>query len=456
MSRMYLIRRGLHTFVGPHTLSELKAEFKRMSFGIQDEVSGHCGPWVVMENVEALRKVYPEIAKVVHEGMQDTWRVSDPGKKIQSEHHRKVRVAKRRQAMLALAFLGLAMLAAAAAFLLASGGNTLSSKAESSRDGHDASTSQLMGYIQRGEWREFSAFMQAHSQEMIGRISRGRDSSGETLSFLRAYAFMQDGTVEGLNAKVLRGNATVLAPLDCSEKTWRKKWREGVRQWSQLSTGRLLPRSNWARILAWDPHWIRRRASKGWVVPESYYSGCLMMAQRALINVRAEYQSGGANGDGEFPQAEFVAMSRRLQWILDVTREGQSQQALQSLSAKTGDLGPVFNIWNCFESAENVASLNQCSDQTPSKISGEIAAYNEERYSANLLRLYLRPNSFDASHLGDLRARWPRLVNGDSFTKGDYAAEMRYFRTQLRQEAWPEAPTGERNGAETSDVNVTR
>jgi len=36
-----------------------------MELGLQDEVAGHCGSWVVLENFKDLKKNYPEIAEVV-------------------------------------------------------------------------------------------------------------------------------------------------------------------------------------------------------------------------------------------------------------------------------------------------------------------------------------------------------------------------------------------------------
>src|SRR4051812_38773305 len=78
MSKFYLIRRNLEAFIGPMTLAEMKEAYKRMQFGLQDEVSGHCGPWVSFDNIERVRKHYPEVARIVSEDMLAGWGVSQP------------------------------------------------------------------------------------------------------------------------------------------------------------------------------------------------------------------------------------------------------------------------------------------------------------------------------------------------------------------------------------------
>jgi|TARA_B100001971_G_C18254002_1_gene580499 hypothetical protein len=62
---LYLIRRNFESFVGPLSYKEFNEAYQRMELGLQDEVAGHCGSWVVLENFKDLKKNYPEIAEVV-------------------------------------------------------------------------------------------------------------------------------------------------------------------------------------------------------------------------------------------------------------------------------------------------------------------------------------------------------------------------------------------------------
>ena len=106
MAKLYLIRRNLEGFSGPMSLMELKDAFKRMQFGLSDEVSGHCGPWVTMDNLEKVKKTYPEVARIVYEDLASEWGVSSHGDPVPvSENTRQIRKKSARGLSLAVTFL---------------------------------------------------------------------------------------------------------------------------------------------------------------------------------------------------------------------------------------------------------------------------------------------------------------------------------------------------------------
>src|SRR5258708_5662786 len=82
MQKLFLIRRGLDTFLGPMSLQDLRVSYGKMSFGFQDEITGHLGPWVPLENIEALRKFYPEVAAIVHHDIATSWGGGDQVTKV--------------------------------------------------------------------------------------------------------------------------------------------------------------------------------------------------------------------------------------------------------------------------------------------------------------------------------------------------------------------------------------
>src|SRR4051812_11628672 len=121
MAKLYLIRRNLENFSGPMTLGEMKEAYKRMAFGLQDEVSGHCGPWVSLEDLVRVKKHYPEVARIVNEEMLAGWGLSDhSARKIVQEETQKVSVKGTRGLGLALTFLVIALVAFVAAVYMAS------------------------------------------------------------------------------------------------------------------------------------------------------------------------------------------------------------------------------------------------------------------------------------------------------------------------------------------------
>ena len=55
-----------------------------MEFGKQDEVSGHCGPWVTLENKKDLHAYYPELMNVFYRGVMDPWSEGNDTKKLKA------------------------------------------------------------------------------------------------------------------------------------------------------------------------------------------------------------------------------------------------------------------------------------------------------------------------------------------------------------------------------------
>ncbi len=273
MAKLFLIRRNLETFTGPMTLSEMKDAYKRMQFGLQDEVAGHCGPWVSFDNLSDIKKHYPEIARIVNEDMLAGWGVSDHGTRIVNEDTKRIDTKSSKGIGLALAFLAIALAAFAAAVYMANGAK-MSGKSKDEGDG--LTIDQIQGYIEKGDAAGFEDFMNSHMDEMVERTSRPKKAEAQWLPYLRLFAFSHEGQIAGLPAKYLRGSVAA-APVDCSLKMWRKRWRMSVKNWNEVVVQRKFVRAHWARVLAWDPTWIRRRDNKGWLGNQNYYVGCLTM-----------------------------------------------------------------------------------------------------------------------------------------------------------------------------------
>jgi len=449
MSKYYLVRRGLHAFAGPLTLSEFRADFKRMAFGVQDEVSGHAGPWIMMDNAERLARYYPEISRVVHDDMSESWRMSDHSSKRYTGGAKAQRTARKetqRTIILALAFLGLAIFAAVAAMWLAGGAGAFSSKTAEVSSG--VTIAQVAASLNRSDHREFLSLMQTNIGEITSRHNRSKEGSIEWIPYIRAYAFLNDGAVEGVSPKSIKGNNAAIAPIDCSEKTWKKRWKESAKSWSQFVSGKTMVRAQWARLLAWDPHWVRRRQSKGWIVPHSYYQGCIQQSYRAFLNLKAESGAAAAAGELDVNSVEYQAIAARLKWLSEVSSAPASGQSV------VAEKENILSLWSCYEAAEAISALGQCYETLKIPESG--LSYNDERIASALLRLTIKSNAADMDALEELRNRFPKLQAGDSFTRLDYSAELKHLRNTLKLENLPEATPSEKAPADYSDVNFTK
>ena len=447
MSKLFLVRRALHTFVGPVTLSEFRSEFKRMNFGVQDEVSGHAGPWIMLENAERLARYYPEIARVVHDDMAESWRLSEhSARKIAGgpKAQKASRNETKRAVLLALACLAVAIGAALAAIWLAGGAGAFSSKIAENAVG--ITVAQVAAALNKSDPREFQTLMQNNQPEIVNRHNRTKEGALEWLPYLRAYAFLGDGHIDGISPKNLKGANAALAPVDCSEKAWRKRWRESAKNWNPFLTGKATIRAPWTRLLAWDPHWIHRRQPKGWIVPHNYYEACVQQAYRSFLNLRTDQAT--ANEGIDTTGSDYQAIAARLKWLMDVSASTPAGPAI------VPEKDNLLSMWTCFESAGNVASIGLCYESA--KLSEAVIAYNDERIAAALLRLSIKGNGADPDVLTELRTRIPKLQAGDSFTRLEYSAELRFIRNSLKLENLPEPTTSEKTPADYSDVNFAK
>ena len=377
MAKLYLIRRNLESFAGPMTLAEMKDAYKQMQFGLQDEVSGHCGPWVPFDKQDRIKKYYPEIARIVNEDMLAGWGVSNHGERIVNEETKRLDVKSTRGVGLALTFLVIALIAFAAAVYMANSAK-LSGKTKDPTDNLRPGDPQ--GFLDRGDSGGFQTYMAAHAGDIVDHATKAKnpDQLAAWMPYLRVFAFANDGQVPGLDPRTLRGTNVIAAPGDCSMHFWKREWKSSMRSWNDEIVQRKLVHSHWARLLAWDPWWIRRRDNKGWLGNLNYYVGCLTMANKALADLSTDTSLVTSAGDWE--KLGFNKVRQRRSWLLDVSGQGTSSQP----SAPAVDNSVA--MWTCFEAAKDLPGLSKCRDGM-STDSDPWNQYVEERYGWNLLRI---------------------------------------------------------------------
>ncbi|MBM4252699.1 MAG: hypothetical protein FJ146_12060 [Deltaproteobacteria bacterium] len=417
MAKLYLIRRNLEGFSGPMTLMELKDAFKRMQFGLSDEVSGHCGPWVSMDNMEKVKKTYPEVARIVYEDLASDWGVSGHGEPQQlSENTRLIRKKSARGLGLAVTFLLLAAAAFVAAIYMANNAR-MSSKARELPD-HAPRPEDAQSLLDSSDKDGFFKYMQTNMQFIVDKAQSGRKDGDAWLPYLRSYAFARDGQISGLRGNVLRGAA--VAPLNCSYKTWAEQWRSSQASWHEVLTEHQLVHAQWARVLAWDPNWIRKKEHKGWLAGENYYLGCLVMAQKALVDLSEKNASEVARA--EFERNGVTSLKSRLNWLI---------AASQGLSAPESNVSPSneLALWSCFEDASDLGALGRCRANQPRQVD-TLSSYSTERYIWNILRLGVAmPSQITGDVKSQLVLYADSLGTEDKFTRFDYPAEVRFLTT---------------------------
>jgi hypothetical protein len=448
MAKLYLIRRNLETFAGPLTLAEMKDAHKRMQFGLQDEVSGHCGPWVQLDALERLKKHYPEVARIVHEEMLAGWGVSSPAERIVNEDTRRLASQSKRGVGLALAFLLIALVAFAAAVYMA-GVARFSGKVKDPAEGLKPIDAQT--FLDRGDAAAFQQYMAAHGPDLVDKANRNRgpgapDLLAPWLPYLRLYAFTTDGQVGGLDPKILRGQGVAAAPIDCSLKFWKREWRGSMKGWNDFVVQRKLVHAHWARLLAWDPWWVRRRDNKGWIGTQNFYVGCLTMADKALADLATD--ASLVTNAADWDRVGFNKVRQRVAWLLDVSRTGSSLQP--TAPAVDNNLA----TWTCFEAAKDQPGLAKCRDGMTAE-SDLWNQYLEERYGWSLLRVAAGQHGPLADQLVQgLTTQAAKMNKLDHYTRFDYRAEAKLLKTVIKQ-GTPVEKAVERTQVEFPDVRLS-
>ncbi len=333
MERLYLIRVDMERFLGPFTLKEVKEAYLRMEFGMQDEIAGSLRPWITFDDLEAIKRHYPELVQLVQREMLSGWGVSVHG---QVSHQTKVKAIPQTSPNLIARTLLLTILTAlivAIILLLREGQLQDLLLYFKDRNYFNARSLYAETYNAR-----FESYMD-RNREAINQAMRKKKGFQQWLPLVRSVAFERDGHWEGLPNKRLRGKGDEEMPADCSMGAWEQRWLASRDSWDRFVEGRELPRADWVQILTMDPHWMKLRSPvPGWIRPQSYHEACLRMALKSLqrlpqdshgeahkmLMARMGWQLGLLEGAD---QNEHFEMAGTL-WALSCIEDGHDAEAL--------------------------------------------------------------------------------------------------------------------------------
>jgi hypothetical protein len=436
VKRLYLIRRDTREFLGPMTADEFKEKISRMEFGLQDEISGHCGPWVVLDQIEPVQQHYPEIAALLSQNLPLSWReITGHAKVISRQDARRdsgrgnrnrkstssresrrrdyddlqeyiLKNQRRKNRNLIIALCSVALIAAGIyAF-------------NSRKDDAMVSTAEASALASRPDTSEFMSYMGLKVIPGAGKMIRNPKNSAAWLPYLRMYAFHSTGSVEGVPQKTLRGELPSSAPLDCGVDTLKKRWRENSSQIVTFVQGKSLSKNTWTRILALDPHWIRRRYAKGWIKPRNYYEGCLQMALTSVRSLSSDTNLGADPNDQMTPEI-LNQVNKRLQSQLEILATGKS--------TVPSDLTSVTGVLTCYDSAQSMMERDTCKRFGD----GSFNALFDERGLISILRVIELsdglPDVKSSAALKDASQRFPSedfMSRNELVTEGKFIAAI--------------------------------
>jgi hypothetical protein len=431
MSRMYLVRRENNRFIGPVTLSGFRERLKKMEFGVQDEVSSHCMPWVILDKEALIRKYYPELAEVISTEMPAAWREMTGHAKIVTKSEHRLRLEKKSErpsrgkanqrlrssgdnyykskpsvAPKIFALLMIAAVGAAGWFVTQKG-----------KDDVQVGIGDFTNLASQSDPNRFLNEMGLKLVPIVSRINKGKDEKGSWLPYLRMYAFYTSGSIENLPVKTLRGAVPLFAPQDCSVETWKKRWTDNKSQVAAWMSGGQMSKNVWTKTLSWDPHWIKRRTSVGWMKPRNWFEGCLMTASVAIKSVTEELATQSKNTQ-KSPDIELlVVVHRRLLLQIDIIQKGRTIVPV--------DPSSTVGVLSCMEQASTLKDLGTCQLKT---VDLSLQQMFDDHYAQQVVRLAsLSANLSDS----DFQAEWMQLAlsiqNEDSLSKLDYGPEIKFM-----------------------------
>lgn len=403
--KLYLIRVDMERFIGPLTLREVRDSYRRMEFGLQDEIAASNRAWVAFDDLERVKRYYPELVSLIKKEMLSGWGSTNPSsirirkdKEDTSISRKTVGLFTKIAIMLAVSFISFVVF-----YIIRENRIT-----DFSMLFKDPLLSQAI-FLYGDDYNvRFEAFMDRNREE-IAKNLKNRSQLESWLPYIRAVAYQRDGSYPGIPSRTLRGKDVEFSPAECSLASWKKRWDSSHGQWQSLLSGSAFPTSDWARILVWDTDWIRYRTvqEKQWLSPSSYYEACMNMALKALAELSQAKDT-----------VEAEVFRSRLKWKLNLLRGNSSDTQFQM----SGSLW----VLSCIESAEHPDEIKNCLSSL--RLGREWTRFLEHRGFLREARIIISENSIvNRDQLDRLRFLIDKVQSVDPFTRFDYSEEKKLF-----------------------------
>ncbi|HNS64649.1 MAG TPA: hypothetical protein PKN11_09485 [Anaerolineaceae bacterium] len=410
--KLYLIRVNLERFLGPMPLKEVKARYKRMEFGLQDEVASSNKSWVTFDDFERIRRIYPELSDIVRKEMLGAWSdASLTPVQIVPGARTSTRGRGFAAGLMGKLFLVMLMVIVALFAYNMARNEEFSSRLFRLKDPNILRAEEYLGNAHNAR---HEAYLDRYMKDILPMI-RKKKAFDEWMPHLRVVAFHRDGRIEGLRSTYLRGKKALPGPKDCSVAAWKTRWKRSMPQWELFVDGRLLNSSDWSRLLVWDPDWISRRSpAEGWVDPGSYFEACLEMALKAIVSLDKE------SLEGQDELREILAS--RIKWQLKMIR-GETVGQEYSMSG---------SLWalSCIEGSERLESLDEC--QKDIDMSADWRTLLRSRTALAQFRILTAlEDPLSAESMSILQKTMETIAPRDFITRFDYQAEIRFYQKVL-------------------------
>lgn len=440
--KLYLVRRNLETIYGPMNFEQFKDGFEHMEFGLQDEIASHCSKWVFLENTRVLKRKYPEIHEYVYQNLR-TWSDGLQNKIYDKRSSRYPRRGKSKNLMVAVFI----MLAGFGGYVMHKEGLLSNLPFSRSKTLTVSEANRLL------KEEKISILEEKMKSNIEGILSNKKGSELYAwLPIIRWYAYHKNGELNGVPPQFLKGSSDKISPANCSMTALRDMFFESVPLWKDYLIRRQLVDGNWARLLAWDPHWVKRRIQAGWIKPESYFGACVYMGLRVFAGISNDQEFMARVRSVYKDSSPFFiqTIKNRLSWLSYIIN-GTAKPNL-SFARKPTDL---ISIWSCMENSLQVTELNRCFEYGGGK-GPDWRVYTDYRYLFNLIKPLMFDEQTGPSLLSQFDERIFGIIkNFDPYTRTDIRAELNFFK-QYFKENGDVYKSLQRVRVEFIDVDLTR
>lgn len=404
--RLYLIRIDMERFLGPMSLKEMRESYRRMEFGLQDELASSNKLWVTFDDLELIKRHYPELVGFVKKEMLSGWGSSALPTNFTRDE---VTLYSRRKSSSTSSLIKKIMLVALISFISLFAIYAIKNPRfqDFTAFFEDPLLSQA-AILYSDEYNvNFEAFMDKNAEKILQLIKEPK-AYRRWLPYIRAVAYRRDGTWKTLGARDIKDNSTKnLAFDDCSLQYWADMWKKSETYWSAFSEGRKLYKSPWARVLVWDSFRIRSLPSQSWMEPSNYFEACMQMAVKALENFDLDSQKFQVN-----------IFRSRLRWSMSLMNA-------QPLDAQFQMSGTLWAL-SCIDGARSEQEIRNCTSSM--KFGKAWEKYLEFRSNLQTLRIQIDDSSrISPDKLNQIRSILASLSAIDSVTGFDYTPEIRFY-----------------------------
>lgn len=360
--RLYLVRRRFEKFLGPFSFKELKHAYKNLEIDYQDEISAGGRDWVYLYDSDQVHHTYPEILHFLKDDSGGPWNAPKVG-----SHTSRPPQPKRWPWVAAVL-----VISAAGYFGYKYKDDWLKFYAKSPMLEKAESLSR------KKKWQNLQLFFAANRGKLPSWLGPSGEEREDWLPLLREAFYRSKGEIRGISPQWIGLDSKKLGlDGDCSVQRWKEDILKDRFRWRQMAKGRVLPSGNFARLLLWDSHWIRRRTPESsWHIPGSSYDYCATLAIVAIGELVATYPISGRN------LGHLREFQERLALIQDMIRREKPKVNLV-LS------GPISKL-NCYEVSQSLRNLADCDRLSLTELNGPWRRVMQERWAINGLRVLFK------------------------------------------------------------------